>query len=209
MDNRFDVMSKLLAEGIPRREALRRFGGLFGGALLAVGWGSRTKAGTSSDSLCAQFCQGADDPEECLELCQECGGPRFFCTPNSESCCRTGNCCDGTCCGTLPEAQTVPPAVCCHHKCCFFPHTCCQNVYGGICTNLKTDPRNCGTCGNLCFSITGAAVVCCNGNCCDVGELCCDNSCTDVSSDSDNCGKCGNVCPTASPNCVNGTCVTN
>src|SRR2546427_712381 len=34
MDNRFDDLTKALAEGIPRRQALRRLAGLFGGALL-------------------------------------------------------------------------------------------------------------------------------------------------------------------------------
>src|SRR6266852_2465577 len=35
MDTRFDQMTKILAAGIPRREALWRLAGLFGGALLA------------------------------------------------------------------------------------------------------------------------------------------------------------------------------
>jgi hypothetical protein len=34
MENRFDDLTKALAEGIPRRQALRRLAGLFGGALL-------------------------------------------------------------------------------------------------------------------------------------------------------------------------------
>ena len=33
METRFDQMTKILAAGIPRREALRRLAGLFGGGL--------------------------------------------------------------------------------------------------------------------------------------------------------------------------------
>jgi hypothetical protein len=49
MENRFDDLTKTLAVGIPRRQALRRLAGLFGGALLSVltfsGLGSADQGG--------------------------------------------------------------------------------------------------------------------------------------------------------------------
>ena len=49
------------AEGIPRREALWRLGGLFGGAVLAaLGWG-RNASADSDASDCAHLCNDAFD----------------------------------------------------------------------------------------------------------------------------------------------------
>ncbi len=45
MENRFDDLTKALAEGIPRRQALRRLAGLFGGALFgSLALGSKVRA---------------------------------------------------------------------------------------------------------------------------------------------------------------------
>jgi hypothetical protein len=45
MENRFDDLTKALAEGMPRRQALRRLGSLFGGALLAsLAFGGKARA---------------------------------------------------------------------------------------------------------------------------------------------------------------------
>jgi len=80
------------------------------------------------------------------------------------------------------------------------------------CTNLQTDPDNCGKCGTSC----PLAQVCVAGACkddCPSGNAVCtpDGSargyCVDVKNDNANCGKCGVVC-TSSQTCVNGTCST-
>lgn len=75
---------------------------------------------------------------------------------------------------------------------------CCS----GQCTNLRTDPRNCGNCGTACPS-----GVCTNGACgCPSGLTSCNGSCKNLSTDSGNCGTCGNVCP-VDYSCAGGTCV--
>ncbi|KAG0628535.1 hypothetical protein M758_1G034000 [Ceratodon purpureus] len=52
---------------------------------------------------------------------------------------------------------------------------CCNSV----CTNMKTDAFNCGTCGQICF----------------YGSICCNGVCTDIFSNNRNCGACDNICP--------------
>ena len=52
---------------------------------------------------------------------------------------------------------------------------CCNSM----CTNMKTDMFNCGTCGHLCF----------------YGSACCDGDCTDIFSNNMHCGSCNNICP--------------
>src|SRR2546430_523728 len=94
MESRFDEMTKVLAGGIPRREALWRLGGLAGGAIMALlGWGPKAKA-DSTASDCAHFCNAAfpqdngDDDDDnndgpdrqaCKRACKACGGLPHFC----------------------------------------------------------------------------------------------------------------------------------
>src|SRR5437868_789074 len=59
MENRFDELAKALAQGVSRREALRRFGGGLVGVLVASlgldrGWAKPNGGGGNSD--CAKFC---------------------------------------------------------------------------------------------------------------------------------------------------------
>jgi hypothetical protein len=90
----------------------------------------------------------------------------------------------------------------------------------GVCTDLDSDPKNCGECGNAC---QGAEPKCENGGCvtdivvcpenpnlelCD-DEKCyakCGEKCYDLLSDPNNCGECGNICETGT--CDNGGCTT-
>jgi hypothetical protein len=73
----------------------------------------------------------------------------------------------------------------------------------GICTNLFTDPRNCGTCGTVC-----ALGACFLGRCVDCkGDTpnICGHSCVDFFSDNKNCGGCESPCP-AGEACLHGIC---
>jgi hypothetical protein len=251
MESRFDEITKVLAQGIPRREALWRLGGLFGGAVLgSLGWGNKAKA-ESTASECAHFCnenfEGGHERAECKRICKGCGGPKhtclgpqgtapICCKPDLKCCCGTcgdveGFCCDDKCCpaGSLCCATAagglvcVPsderncgecgnrcingPVVgkCCHNQCCYPPHQCCPTAVAGavvpVCTDLSSDPANCGDCGHRCLTSTGQKGDCCNSECCFPPRKCCRIPgavpvCTNLASDPNNCGDCGHKCPT-------------
>jgi hypothetical protein len=67
---------------------------------------------------------------------------------------------------------------------------------------MRTDPDNCGSCGNQCD--TGAA--CKNGNCTCGATSCGDGTCTNLKNTPADCGTCGNSCDT-DQTCVAGGCV--
>ena len=99
------------------------------------------------------------------------------------------------------KAQTLPT--------CETGQTLCA---GPLCTDLQTDPDNCGACGTSCPS----GEVCVAGACatsCPTGDDVCTPDggsrgfCVDVKNDNQNCGKCGQACPSGEP-CVNGACST-
>lgn len=79
------------------------------------------------------------------------------------------------------------------------------------CTNLKADPRNCGTCGMAC-NLSHAESACIDGSCqvarcTTAGHRDCTNApgCeTDTQSSRDHCGECGRSC--LGGTCVNGSC---
>lgn len=60
----------------------------------------------------------------------------------------------------------------------------------------KTDPNNCGICGNKC----GPGVACIDGKCgCPPGQTSCNGGCVDLSNDDDNCGACEFKCRNNQP----------
>ena len=64
---------------------------------------------------------------------------------------------------------------------------------GASCVDLRSDPRNCGTCGVTCT----AGLVCSAGTCapsCPTGQMACSGRCVTLSSDNGNCGACGTTC---------------
>src|SRR5438105_14612242 len=76
MDKQFDDLSKSLAEGVSRREALRKFGfGLAGVVLAAVGLSSRARAAgqpcasnadcPNSETCCNSVCTNLDNDANC------------------------------------------------------------------------------------------------------------------------------------------------
>jgi len=116
-----------------------------------------------------------------------------------------GGCPSGTiCCEFDSESHT------CIGGCCTSRASCCPDGAPGVgdrCTNLKTDPTNCGSCGNTC----PAGHQCSDGTCapCPVGQTLCGTKCVDLRQDTQNCGSCGNICPWSphsTPTCVGGAC---
>jgi hypothetical protein len=84
--------------------------------------------------------------------------------------------------------------------CCPTGTACCN----GTCTDLNTDPANCGACGYVCDAATP---VCRSGSCvpCSGGETNCGGYCANLAYDPSNCGACGFVCPGGS-GCIDGVC---
>jgi DNA-binding beta-propeller fold protein YncE len=79
-----------------------------------------------------------------------------------------------------------------------------RSFCGGGCTDVKSDPNNCGQCTNAC----GKGVVCVNSQCVcpvDAGQTLCNNTCVPTATDQSNCGACGHNCQGST--CVNGLCV--
>jgi hypothetical protein len=131
--------------------------------------------------------------------------------------------CNG--CGLLCDSETAiscsipgggtegtPRCMCGDFNACPSGSVCVNDPsVGWTCTNLSTDPNNCGAIGNACAegeSCSGGMCVCgATGARCPDGQSCCGGTCIDTSSDSLNCGGCGNVCTPNAPNCVSGSCI--
>jgi hypothetical protein len=122
MSTHFDDLSKALASGVSRRDALRMLGGsLLGAGLLAIGRGTAKAAPSPCAILCGKtaFTSGPAHAQ-CLQACRECGedvtrvcisptgavccgqgqGCFFNCNTGAPACCAESTNCPGSCAGT-------------------------------------------------------------------------------------------------------------
>ena len=87
---------------------------------------------------------------------------------------------------------------------------CGSCASGYACTDLASDPYNCGACGYFCEEPGPYEYgACVDGECrytCVDGAVYCNGFCTFLGWDPYNCGTCGNVCPELSPYCNQGEC---
>src|SRR5262249_41926075 len=147
--------------------------------------------------------------------CGTCAGGGFCCTISFHHCVASPSdccdCCPKTCaqqgiqcgpagdgCGNLLDCGTCPPPLICGGG---MPGVClCPPsavICGGKCTDTKTDPQNCGACGQACAPGT----VCVAGTCgcgCSPPQVCCNAVCTALATDPFNCGACGHACTAGS-----------
>ncbi len=124
--DRFDELTKTLAQSTSRRQALKVLGGsLAGGLLAALGVGTADAEECKRDGKACkkgtQCCSGVCQNGQCVTPCTTDGGT---CSGNSDCC--SGNCSNGQCC---PSGRT----------------NC-----NGQCVDTDGDESNCGTCGNVC-----------------------------------------------------------
>jgi hypothetical protein len=76
----------------------------------------------------------------------------------------------------------------------------------GVCTDITSDPANCGGCGNICPSDQFCSGSSCVGQC-PAGLSACSGWCIDKNSDTLNCGSCDNQCSSGQV-CSTGQCMT-
>jgi hypothetical protein len=209
----FDALAKEVAQGLSRREVLRRLGVCLGGALLAAlglegrAWGTPSTGG--GDNNCGAHCQVATNYPtnpahkaaftDCVTACDHChnaGKTACFAPGGAVACCSSGQ----TCCTGLNRAA-----------CCSAGQTCCS----GACHTVSTDPNNCGACGVVCASGGNiASSSCVGGSCaytCATGYATCDTTiCGTRLGTTAHCGGCGDACATGATitaaSCQSGSC---
>jgi hypothetical protein len=78
MHDKFDELSKALARGVSRRDALKLFGaGLVGSALAIIGRSRASEAANDVDAQCASYCgvyRAIKLRNSCYNACVDCGG---------------------------------------------------------------------------------------------------------------------------------------
>lgn len=157
-------------------------------------------------------CGGGVCPTDKPNVCSVPGGGTFCtnvwgdpqnCGMCGAACAPGVGCMGGVCGGNSTTCPATAPAQC---------RTATGMAY---CSNLQSDPGNCGACGKACASGVGCQMGQCGGGgtavCpADLPNACTDPvngywRCTDVRRDSMNCGKCNAPCGPGQA-CTNGVC---
>ena len=70
MNDRFDELTRNMAQSVTRRGALKQFGlGLAGLALVALGLADEAHAARDCDKVCTTRCKSKPDPNACYLNC--------------------------------------------------------------------------------------------------------------------------------------------
>ena len=138
MEHHFDELSKVLAEGLTRRGALRQIGGLAGGLLAAVGLGKAWAAPPPTN--CAGFCRS-------LGITPGGGNAYGKCVSNCSNC---------------KDAGGIP---CGADDCCVGDEVCCGETCIACPAGTELDPSTCecvpvSTCSGVCFEDCGTSPTC-------------------------------------------------
>ena len=181
--NRFDDLTRALASGMSRRQALKLLGGsLMGGLLSFSGLGTvfaKPKQCTANGKHCNSktvCCSGFCDST--TKTCACPPGQTFV----NGSCCLASQVCGSVCCsGTCDNNQCTCPSSCqvlangtCAQRCTGVPDSCtCGGSSGSVCAGDSSQPQGFGVC-----SPNGAAPT---GTCtsdidCPPGSFCNTNS---------------------------------
>jgi Stigma-specific protein, Stig1 len=189
-DDRFDNLTRRLANSMSRRGALRIVGAGAAAAVAAALFGRATGF--------AQTCTNNGDCPHPGSHC--CNGTCVDTKTDPNNCGRCGNTC-----GTNET--------CTEGKCTTSSCPSGQTLCNAVCVSTATDVNNCGACGHAC-SATNGTPTCTNGVCgqtCNAGFATCGSGAactTNINTDPNNCGACGHVCnaTNGTPTCTNGLC---
>jgi hypothetical protein len=207
-DTALDSIARGLAQGMSRREALRKGGAAFVAAMAlspSDAWARVTGRCPHHRHRCGSKC--CPSGEVCLhpkrrKHAKHAPKPRCGCPANTKRC--RGKCVrvrtDVHNCGRCGH-KCGPGHICAKGKCVCPPS---HNVCSGACVNLASNSKHCGQCGRTC----PAGTTCLGGSCvnlCPAGTTECSGSCVNLHSDPGNCGACGAACA-AGAVCVNGVC---
>jgi hypothetical protein len=158
-------------------------GGSFSGGSFSGGsftGGSSTGGSFTGGTGTGGFCSGG--LWQCGEQCVDIFSNERHCGACFSACSFDSDCIMGACLSRCPNG------------------TFCS----GVCTDVRIDPDNCGTCDVSCNDESGG--FCENGRCrCGGRQVSCPTGCVDLQTDLANCGRCGIACAEGQI-CADGAC---
>jgi len=104
---------------------------------------------------------------------------------------------DPNACGPT-QTQCSPHEVCDRGRCISPCQPLVLCLCNGACVDIRSNAKNCGSCGNECGKDQACEDGICKNNC--------DGNLVDLLQDRDNCGLCGNACFESSHECKQGIC---